>query len=295
MSTENMLSYFFNSILILEVFEVKQLINQKKEKILASDFTDAYEELEQSKELFDKILIDAKDADDELLANSSYVTRQYLTLFCELSQYFYLLNIGNYKKSWDVLQNCFDSIIDIGRFVDVDGRYDIPDIVKLLMNYEKLYPYNVFASSEMLINKSHCSICNKPMFDSKCPHIKGNLYWGEVACEVVDDMKFQAVAMVKHPLDKRCVLELSDDKRTEEERFAILHDFIRKVSNRLSLFEIEEQKSIRRRYDIVVGRNAPCPCGSGKKFKNCCLNERYYEHTHLVIHQKEPIKLYLLS
>lgn len=22
----------------------------------------------------------------------------------------------------------------------------------------------------------------------------------------------------------------------------------------------------------AVGRNAPCPCGSGKKHKNCCLN-----------------------
>ncbi|MFN5533520.1 MAG: SEC-C metal-binding domain-containing protein, partial [Planctomycetaceae bacterium] len=21
-----------------------------------------------------------------------------------------------------------------------------------------------------------------------------------------------------------------------------------------------------------VGRNDPCPCGSGKKFKNCCMN-----------------------
>jgi preprotein translocase subunit SecA len=22
-----------------------------------------------------------------------------------------------------------------------------------------------------------------------------------------------------------------------------------------------------------VGRNAPCPCGSGKKYKKCCLNK----------------------
>lgn len=22
-----------------------------------------------------------------------------------------------------------------------------------------------------------------------------------------------------------------------------------------------------------VGRNAPCPCGSGLKFKNCCMNK----------------------
>lgn len=22
-----------------------------------------------------------------------------------------------------------------------------------------------------------------------------------------------------------------------------------------------------------IGRNDPCPCGSGKKFKNCCINK----------------------
>ena len=22
-----------------------------------------------------------------------------------------------------------------------------------------------------------------------------------------------------------------------------------------------------------IGRNDPCPCGSGKKYKNCCLRE----------------------
>jgi uncharacterized protein YecA (UPF0149 family) len=28
---------------------------------------------------------------------------------------------------------------------------------------------------------------------------------------------------------------------------------------------------------IKVGRNAPCPCGSGEKYKNCCLkNARSY-------------------
>jgi hypothetical protein len=23
----------------------------------------------------------------------------------------------------------------------------------------------------------------------------------------------------------------------------------------------------------TIGRNDPCPCGSGKKYKKCCLNE----------------------
>ena len=25
--------------------------------------------------------------------------------------------------------------------------------------------------------------------------------------------------------------------------------------------------------DQVIGRNDPCPCGSGKKYKKCCLNK----------------------
>ncbi len=25
---------------------------------------------------------------------------------------------------------------------------------------------------------------------------------------------------------------------------------------------------------MKVGRNAPCPCGSGKKYKHCCLNKK---------------------
>lgn len=36
-----------------------------------------------------------------------------------------------------------------------------------------------------------------------------------------------------------------------------------------------------RRHPIVkdnnVRRNDPCPCGSGKKYKNCCLNSGRYE------------------
>ncbi len=34
--------------------------------------------------------------------------------------------------------------------------------------------------------------------------------------------------------------------------------------------EPTEQQLVRR--PPRVGRNEPCPCGSGKKFKKCCLN-----------------------
>ena len=28
--------------------------------------------------------------------------------------------------------------------------------------------------------------------------------------------------------------------------------------------------------EYKIGRNDPCPCGSGKKFKNCCINKEEY-------------------
>lgn len=31
-----------------------------------------------------------------------------------------------------------------------------------------------------------------------------------------------------------------------------------------------------------IGRNDPCPCGSGKKYKNCCLNVGTYEERHQI-------------
>ncbi len=48
-----------------------------------------------------------------------------------------------------------------------------------------------------------------------------------------------------------------------------------------NIFDADTRKSIKKDYNrsrIVVkenkvGRNEPCPCGSGKKYKKCCLNK----------------------
>ena len=48
-----------------------------------------------------------------------------------------------------------------------------------------------------------------------------------------------------------------------------------------ALLTSDQKKSIRKDYnrtktvvnDKKVGRNEPCPCGSGRKYKQCCLNK----------------------
>jgi len=39
----------------------------------------------------------------------------------------------------------------------------------------------------------------------------------------------------------------------------------------LKLMEVAPTERQQRRVPPRVGRNEPCPCGSGKKFKKCCL------------------------
>lgn len=42
---------------------------------------------------------------------------------------------------------------------------------------------------------------------------------------------------------------------------------------------IGKTKTIVREYE-KIGRNDLCPCGSGKKYKNCCLSTGKFEHHH---------------
>jgi preprotein translocase subunit SecA len=41
----------------------------------------------------------------------------------------------------------------------------------------------------------------------------------------------------------------------------------------LELIEKPKPKKEEIKPAIKVGRNDPCPCGSGKKYKKCCLNK----------------------
>ncbi|WP_430883724.1 SEC-C metal-binding domain-containing protein [Fusibacter sp. JL216-2] len=89
--------------------------------------------------------------------------------------------------------------------------------------------------------------------------------------------------------------ELDLESLTEESEIDVTIDFEKLFWNMLDckaewlytleqwdgIIEDEKRKEIKKEYNkskIVVkgdkvGRNEPCPCGSGKKYKKCCLNK----------------------
>lgn len=280
-----MIKYFLQNKDIEQISKVCDLLNKTKHKLLNDNWENPSEYFESSSNLFSEIKDIAIQRNDEKLANAQFIFKDYFKLFCSLLRYFVMLEKRQYKDSWGKLQDCLDAIKYIGHFTEIDDRLELNNLYDLLVQYEKLYPYKIFASSEYVISKSHCSICGKSMQSLDCPHIKGELYWGEPAIECIDQIDyFQAVCIVSHPEDKRCVMELSDDTRSEKEKFLMLDQYLELKQPYLQKVTIKGIKEQRIREDIeIVGRKQPCPCGSGKRFKHCCGKNMYYEHTRYVV------------
>ena len=51
-------------------------------------------------------------------------------------------------------------------------------------------------------------------------------------------------------------------------------------ANDVPMFRFTKPRPVVR--DYKIGRNDPCPCGSGLKYKKCCLDSGKYESTHTV-------------
>jgi hypothetical protein len=83
-----------------------------------------------------------------------------------------------------------------------------------LETYEKLlFPKMFFSSVGGIIKKSHCSICNESY--SKCDHIKGRLYMGELCTRVITEMDLEEVSLVDLPANKHCrTLSISETGKT---------------------------------------------------------------------------------
>lgn len=279
-----MLNYFLENRDNEAVDTVCAQLSNLKKRIYKCDYSDSRKEFNECQRLFNTIKEDAIKHQNEKLANAQLVFREYFLLFCGISDYFQLLKEKKYRLSWDVLQDCLDYLRFVGKYVEVGARKEIPSLYELMVSYEQLYPYKCFASSEYIISKSHCSICGKSMQSVSCPHIKGELYWGEIAVEIIDEIQeFQAVCLVSHPEDKRCIIE-PPDEQPDSKKYGKLEQFIELDLPFLQQFTITSLIETRKRTDIVkVGRNNLCSCGSGKKYKKCCGMNLFYQHERNIV------------
>ncbi len=249
------------------------------------DLNEASKELELVTGIVAKKIDEFPDNYPDDVFNDGFILKQFVSLFKDYVSYWKLLVSNKFSESWSALQDVQDRLRTIYRFTNEPRPPILSHIERQCGELEKLYPYRVFLSTGMVKEEAECSLCGKSIDSFECEHIAGELYRGRQAYGVVKKIRqLDEVSFVLNPADKRCTVQIVDTSE-QFNGVAYLAQGIRdKVLEPLSFNHVEFKK-IRKPNDVipVVDRNEPCPCGSGKKFKKCCINKSYIETTHVVI------------
>ena len=209
--------------------------------------------------------------------NELFVLRTYIQFLISYANYWETLIEKKYSNSWNTLQDSIDKLRIVKKFAtENEDSKPLSFFENQLVNLEKLYPYNIFFSIGAVVDYYECSICGKDIDSDTCPHFKGELYGGVMAVAIARNIReLNHVSMVKHPADKRCMVKYDDDG----EQFKLVEYLSSLVQDkRLKPFDFGElrftNKSIPNPDYIKIGRNQKCFCGSGLKFKHCCINKK---------------------
>ena len=74
------------------------------------------------------------------------------------------------------------------------------------------------------------------------------------------------------------VMDLVANSEVVDQKVQTLEDVAVKQQSTSRMY-LGKTRTIVREYE-KIGRNDKCPCGSGKKYKNCCLSSGKYEKNH---------------
>lgn len=240
--------------------------------------------------IIDKEKKRALDIEDEETANALYLVKTYFDLMQSYSLLWRQFHMKKYRQAWDTTQDCNDLLRTLKRFEPKYAHWGFEELETNLGEIEKLYPYNVFSSIEVVSHRQECSICGKSPFDPECNHTPGELYEGEIAHFIIKDGQPVGSALVRNPADKRCVIEAVGNKPLLNEETTkglvllaenIPSPFLRiRVLKRKRKIPIKKFKSMR--------KNEKCPCLSGKTFGECCSRKKWVKvpHRHIQIGER---------
>ena len=196
---------------------------------------------------------------------------------------FDLLKKQKYEEVWNLIDNTNKSIGCVRiNFDEHCNDYFLEYISEVLSNLEKLYPYKLFASRELLIKKVKCNICGKLVSPRcECTHIPLKLYMGKLCQYIVESegAEFLGISIVKKPMDKYALLKVSG----KDFDYKLLDSFAKRIDSPYRIWTIKCSKY---KKDVFknVNRNDLCPCGTGKKYKRCCYgtNNEFYNNTDII-------------
>src|SRR5258707_473552 len=161
--------------------------------------------------------------------NDLYVLDRYVDFLEAYSLLWEKILEETFGDSWSVLQDCLSLLRVIKKFSNIDVTFFEDQLIEL----EQTYPYNIFLSIGAVVASFDCSLCGRDIISDECPHMPGELYNGEMASAVAQDLvKLDHASLVTSPEDKRCVVRYEDTG----EQFKVVRQLSRLIrSNRCAI------------------------------------------------------------
>ena len=247
-------------------------------------FQECREQIDQLKNDLTIAKKEYKSSYEEVL-NEFYVLSRFVDMLSSYCDLWMKIIKMEFSSSWNSLQDARDQLRQVKKFSSRNTNQAISFFENQLLELEKLYPYNVFCSVGITVERFECSICGRDIDTFDCPHTRGELYQGQMAYGIAHNIiETDHVAMVKHPSDKRCVV-IYDNNGEQFKLVRFLSELI--TSSKLQPSDFGElkfsKKKVKNREFQKKERNSPCYCGSGKKFKKCCISKEYIDGDHVDI------------
>jgi len=157
-----------------------------------------------------------------------------------------------------------------------------------------LYPYKIFMSPEFVELQKKCNICERPIsIRNPCGHKVGEIYNGEYCFRIVTDFEVVGMAFVESPVQKYSVAFMADPKTggmVDQYNYSTVKYLYDRWPSPYHDWQVEWTKSLHPKHLFgTLRRNEKCPCDSGKKYKNCCMNLNGIIRPHAVFDFKYPI------
>ena len=202
---------------------------------------------------------------------------------------FYDMKRRHFFGAWISLERCENILANLERHIDLDvsdaDAYRLVHIGKSTSQFQRLYPYSRFFSAGFVVQKVSCSICGQELsLRESCGHIVGEIYGGELCGRVVEKADLLEVSLVESPRFKSAVPFVNNSeigKSEDHYNYASVHFAVENLKDPFADWDLIVHKRQRLVSDFkYVGRNDVCPCGSGDKFKKCCMRKKYLFRQH---------------
>ena len=233
---------------------------------------------------------------DELAANTAWFLATVIKARGGMARCFDQMRTGEYLDAWCGLEQIEICAQWLRRnpFLGLD-RFHIPTLLAQVAEWQKLFPYRVFCSPEIIIEQAECSVCGKGVDPwNMCNHKRGNVYRGTLCSRVITKCTFISMSIVLDPVQKYSVLIARDSEGKDPSDYSMVKFVLDRIENPLDRWSGRWTQTYHP-HSLFADRDrlSGCPCESGRSYRECCLPRPgvIRPHYHLEFEKHPPAKL----